>query len=168
MKQFHSSQGIFKMGTFQIVCDGQQIYSIELLTETASQRSGKPETISDSSVPCVLCRNAIKELSEYFSGNRKAFDLPLNPKGSRLQLAVWDFLRTIPYGQTVSYTQVAAGVGCRSIRAVATAVGQNPIPILIPCHRVIRKDGSIGEFSMGGPENKRFLLELERLHQVNL
>ncbi len=103
-----------------------------------------------------------KELQEYFQNKRIAFTLPLNPAGTIFQKNVWDTLLTIPYGATLSYANEAKRLGNpKAIRAVANANGKNPIAILIPCHRVISTDGSLGGYN-GGIEKKEFLLALEK------
>jgi methylated-DNA-[protein]-cysteine S-methyltransferase len=110
-----------------------------------------------------LLRRARDQLQDYFDGTRTAFDLPLAPHGTDFQRRVWDALRTIPAGQTRSYADVAKQVGCRAPRAIGQANGANPIPILIPCHRVVAADGSLGGYSGGeGEATKRHLLALER------
>ena len=103
----------------------------------------------------------LAQLDEYFSGARHAFRLPLAPAGTAFQLAVWEALRAIPYGQTVSYTELARRLGnAGSARAVGLANGANPLPIIVPCHRVIGADGSLTGFG-GGLHIKRALLSLE-------
>lgn len=108
-----------------------------------------------------LLREARRQLDEYFAGRRRAFELPLAPHGTGFQREVWHALATIPYGETLSYAQLAARVGRpRAMRAVGAANGRNPLPIVLPCHRVIGADGSLTGFG-GGLDTKRFLLELE-------
>jgi len=100
-------------------------------------------------------------LKEYFSDGRKDFSLPLNPDGTAFQKFVWAELLTIPYGRTISYKQLAERIGSKNlIRAVGRANALNPIPIIIPCHRVIGTNSSLVGYS-GGIKLKRFLLELE-------
>lgn len=107
-------------------------------------------------------REPIRQLEDYFSGRRKAFDLELAPEGTEFQLDVWQALQKIPYGETVSYGELARIVGKpKAARAVGGAVGRNPLPIVIPCHRVIGSDGSLVGFG-GGMEIKKTLLSLER------
>ena len=104
---------------------------------------------------------ASTQLDEYFNGQRRQFDLRLAPFGTPFQLEVLTALQTIPAGETRSYFQIAEQVGRpRAIRAVGAANGRNPLPIVIPCHRVIGADGSLTGFG-GGLATKRFLLELE-------
>lgn len=109
----------------------------------------------------VVLKRAESELDEYFAGKLKAFSLKLNPCGTAFQKSVWEFLKTIPYGKTLSYQDEARQMGNDKLtRAVASANGANPIMIFIPCHRVISKSGELGGFS-GKLELKRFLLDLE-------
>jgi methylated-DNA-[protein]-cysteine S-methyltransferase len=112
--------------------------------------------------PSALLREAAAQLQDYFDGQRTAFDLPLAPQGTPFRRQVWDALRRIPPGETRSYIDIAREIGCRSPRAIGQANGSNPIPILIPCHRVVAADGSLGGYSGGeGPATKRYLLALE-------
>jgi methylated-DNA-[protein]-cysteine S-methyltransferase len=104
------------------------------------------------------------QLEQYFSGELQSFNLPLNMIGNKYQQKVWTNLLKIPYGDTVSYQELASY--CHSsthARAVGNAIGKNPIAIIIPCHRVIRKNGALGGFG-GGVGVKKFLLELENKH----
>jgi methylated-DNA-[protein]-cysteine S-methyltransferase len=104
---------------------------------------------------------AIAQLSEYFAGERRTFDLELAPRGGGFDQAVWERVAEIPYGETRSYGQVAREIGHPDrARAVGSANGRNPLPIVIPCHRVIGADGSLVGYG-GGLELKRRLLELE-------
>jgi methylated-DNA-[protein]-cysteine S-methyltransferase len=103
----------------------------------------------------------VRQLEEYFAGSRREFELPLAPAGTEFQLAVWQALRGIPYGRTVSYGQLARDLGhANGARAVGLANGSNPLPVIIPCHRVIGADGSLTGFG-GGLPIKRALLGLE-------
>jgi len=109
----------------------------------------------------AVFQGAITQLDEYFGGRRKTFDLALFPQGTTFQRQVWNALRTIPYGETISYKELAQRIGKpKTVRAVGAANGANPIPIIIPCHRVIGQDGSLTGFGGGLPLKKR-LLELE-------
>ena len=104
---------------------------------------------------------AVRQLKAYFGGERKEFDLPLSPQGTHFQLEVWRSLRTLPYGETISYGQLAERIGNpKAVRAVGLANACNPMPIIIPCHRVIGSDGSLTGFG-GGLANKKKLLDLE-------
>ncbi len=112
---------------------------------------------SDSS---PLLEKAKKEIEEYFQGKRKTFDLPLDAKGTEFQKRVWKELLDIRYGETLSYGEIGDRIGTKAYRAIGNACGKNPIPILIPCHRVVGKD-NIGGFSLG-LDLKRKLLDIER------
>ncbi|MEI6669648.1 MAG: methylated-DNA--[protein]-cysteine S-methyltransferase [Acidobacteriota bacterium] len=106
-------------------------------------------------------RDAVRQLKEYFRGKRVAFDLKLNPKGTPFQLEVWRALTTIPYGATRSYAQIAKRVGRPlAVRAVGLANGRNPLPIIVPCHRVIGSGGQLVGYG-GGLPVKQALLQLE-------
>jgi methylated-DNA-[protein]-cysteine S-methyltransferase len=104
----------------------------------------------------------VAQLTEYFAGERTAFDLPVAPRGTEFQERVWAQLVQIPFGETASYGEVAGRLGLTAAasRAVGTANGRNPIPIVIPCHRVIGADGSLTGYA-GGMERKKALLDLE-------
>jgi methylated-DNA-[protein]-cysteine S-methyltransferase len=105
---------------------------------------------------------AVRQLREYFAGSRTGFDLPLAPEGTAFQRAVWRQLQDIPYGETISYGELARRIGNpKASRAVGSANGANPLPIVIPCHRVIAGDGSLGGFG-GGLPTKQTLLTLEQ------
>jgi methylated-DNA-[protein]-cysteine S-methyltransferase len=105
---------------------------------------------------------AIAQLDEYFAGRRRAFELDLELRGNPFQLAVWHELRRIPFGTTVSYKELASRVERPDrIRAVGGCVARTPVPIIVPCHRVIGSDGSLTGYG-GGLERKAFLLEHER------
>lgn len=104
---------------------------------------------------------AAAQLGEYFAGTRRDFDLPLDPHGTDFQLRAWQALRTIPYGETVSYGEQARRLGdVNKARAVGAANGKNPISIIVPCHRVIGSNGSLTGFG-GGIETKAWLLAHE-------
>ena len=108
-----------------------------------------------------LFREAKRQLEEYFSGRRQTFSLPLAPDGTDFQRRVWQVLLDIPYGTAISYRELADRVGSpRAFQAVGQANGRNPLPILIPCHRVIAANGTLGGYS-SGVDRKRYLLQLE-------
>jgi methylated-DNA-[protein]-cysteine S-methyltransferase len=102
-----------------------------------------------------------RQLAEYFDGHRTEFDLPVVLDGTEFERAVWDQLRTIPYGETRTYGEIARAIGAPDqAREVGTAVGRTPTPIVVPCHRVIGSDGSLTGYG-GGLDRKRTLLDLE-------
>jgi methylated-DNA-[protein]-cysteine S-methyltransferase len=105
--------------------------------------------------------DAREQFEQYFRGERREFDLPLKLQGNPFELSVWEALREIPYGETVSYGHIARGIGHPDApRAVGAANGRNPVAIIVPCHRVIGANGSLTGYG-GGLDRKRFLLDLE-------
>jgi len=124
-----------------------------------------PDTRSDRS---ALLDRARLQLDAYFRGRRDRFDLPLAPRGTAFQQRVWQMMRRIPYGETWSYAELARRTG-NVARAVGQACGANPIPIIIPCHRVLAENGHLGGFSaVGGSDSKSWLLELEGARPLRL
>lgn len=112
-----------------------------------------------------LLDEAFRQLGEYLAGGRKTFDLPLAPSGTEFQMKCWNALRAIPYGKAVSYADIAREVGSpKGFRAVGMANNRNPIPVFIPCHRVVGADGSLTGFG-GGLDVKRKLLDLEQANK---
>lgn len=119
----------------------------------------KSEALEENHTPVI--EQCLSQLDEYFFQGRKFFDVELDPVGSDFQRRVWNELLLIPYGKTISYEALAINVGdINSIRAVGLANGQNPIAIIIPCHRVIGKNGDLIGYG-GGLENKTWLLQHE-------
>ena len=109
----------------------------------------------------VALAEPVRQLGEYFAGARRGFDLAIHLDGTRFERAVWGELLRIPYGETTSYGVVASAIGCSDrVRDVAAAIGRTPIPIVVPCHRVIGSDGSLTGYG-GGLDRKRALLDLE-------
>jgi methylated-DNA-[protein]-cysteine S-methyltransferase len=142
-----------KIGPLTLLCDDEALLSIDF------GRSEPEEAIKKRT---GLIEKTISQLEEYMIGKRKTFDLPLKPEGTEFQKKVWDALLTIPYGETKSYKDIAVQIhnpkGCR---AVGMANNRNPIPVIIPCHRVIGANGSLVGYG-GGMDIKVKLLELER------
>lgn len=127
--------------------------AIRYVTKTDETGSGTPSELSDL---------AEKELSEYFSGKRKSFDLPLEPQGTEFQKKVWAALLEIPFGETRSYKDIAEKIGNpKACRAVGGANNKNPIVIIIPCHRVIGAYGGLVGYGLGLPM-KQQLLDIEK------
>ncbi len=145
----------------------------ELLIESEHEKIITVNFLKDSrqeEMPTAATDQCIAELEEYFYKGRKFFTVDLDLRGSVFQLKVWNALLTIPYGKTVSYEDIALKVGdIKSIRAVGLANGQNPIAIIVPCHRVIGKSGDLIGYG-GGLENKEWLLYHEgaMLRQLSL
>ncbi len=120
---------------------------------------GFREPLQATSVP--PSKRVIDQLNEYFSGKRQTFDLELAPRGTPFQLAVWNALLEVPYGDTISYAELARRIGkLAAVRAVGAANGANPIPVIIPCHRVIGSNGTLTGYG-GGIERKQWLLAHE-------
>jgi len=125
----------------------------------SSKHSAPPQP--DWKLNRVPFAEVIRQLQAYFRGELREFELPLAMDGTEFQLRVWNELRAIPYGETISYAQLAGRIGnSKAVRAVGLANGNNPIPIIVPCHRVIGSDGSLTGFG-GGLPTKKMLLELE-------
>lgn len=144
------------LGNIKIAAEADHLTQLSYSVE---QKSAKPEN------PLLI--SAITQLDEYFHGNRKTFELALNPKGTEFQRKVWDELLKIPFGATISYLELANRLGdVKSIRAAASANGKNPIAIIIPCHRVIGSDGDMTGYA-GGIDKKRALLKLEGANVMN-
>ena len=123
---------------------------------------------ASSAAPTPLLREAARQLDEYFAGRRKEFDLPLAPKGTVFQQKVWQALQKIPYGTTVTYKDIAIAVGNPlACRAVGMANHNNPIGIIIPCHRVIGANGKLTGYA-GGLDKKQLLLDLEFRHSFSV
>jgi methylated-DNA-[protein]-cysteine S-methyltransferase len=141
--------------------DDQGIRRIHFLNGNEKKRwAPAPEWRRDDRARAL--RSAVRELEAYFAGELRQFSIPLAPVGTPFQLDVWNALRAIPYGETRSYGQLAERIGRPSaVRAVGAANGANPLPIVVPCHRVIGSNGSLTGFG-GGLPLKQALLALER------
>ena len=136
-------------------------YQCELQDKQEQQGKSCQECHSNESCSELL-QKACQQLDEYFQGKRRQFDLPLGCVGTPFQESVWRELQNIPYGETRSYEDIAVKIGNpKAVRAVGQANNKNPILLMIPCHRVIHKNGDISGFACG-IETKKYLLELER------
>jgi len=139
------------LGTIKVKGDAagiQEIYFEEARLNDAA-------TVPKNLAPCV------EQLQQYFDGKRQQFDFNINPQGTAFQQKIWQLLGDLPFGRTLSYLKLARLYGnAKAIRAVAAAIGKNPILVAIPCHRVIGSDGSLVGYS-GGMDRKRKLLQLE-------
>ena len=130
-------------------------------------RHGPEPEIRSGQRDDVVFRAVREQFESYFAGRLTVFDLPLAPQGTEFQQRVWRALRDIPYGETISYAELARRIGRPlAVRAVGAANGRNPISIIVPCHRVIGSDGSLTGFG-GGIERKRWLLAHEASHVPN-
>lgn len=147
-----------KIGSLYLVASGKGLEGIFWEKQTAPMA----KSLKEAEPEVKILSQTARELEEYFSGKRKKFSLRLAPAGTSFQKSVWSQLRKIPYGKTCSYRDVARGIrNARAVRAVGSANGKNPLPIIVPCHRVIASDGSLGGYS-GGLGTKSRLLKLEQ------
>lgn len=139
------------IGPLTLVADGDALTAILFREEPATPEPSSP-----------VIQATIAQLDEYFARQRTEFTIPLSPTGTPFQKRVWQELSRIPYGQTISYGELARRTGNpRASRAVGLANGKNPLPIVVPCHRVIGANGDLTGFG-GGIERKEALLALER------
>ena len=144
------------LGRLELESDGEALLRIRLPGEGPAPVDGRPRRPDPDAFTAVIA-----QLDEYFAGTRRTFDLPLAPAGTPFQLRVWALLRGIPWGQTISYAELARRSGNPAARrAVGAANGRNPLPIVVPCHRVIGSDGTLTGYA-GGLEAKRMLLAVE-------
>ena len=142
------------VGTLRLVSNGTHLTAIEFPQRHSAGDNARQHTDS-------ILASCAQQLTEYFAGKRSLFDLPLDAGGTAFQQTVWSALVAIPYGELRSYSDIANTIGKpKAVRAVGAANGRNPIPIVVPCHRVIGSDGSLTGFA-GGLPMKTKLLTLE-------
>lgn len=135
--------------------------ALKATDEGVSEILFSKEEPNSKPVPEVLV-SAVHQLTEYFAGERQAFELKLNPEGTDFQQKVWELLLDIPFGHTCSYLDLARLMGDeKTTRAVGSANGRNPLAVVVPCHRVIGRDNSLTGYA-GGLHNKKWLLEFEQ------
>lgn len=149
-------------GDIYIIMSENKLHNIFLTQESFNKYVGGKEDIIEGKEEAYV---VTKQLQEYFSGKRKSFDISLNIEGTKFQKSVWKALCDIPYGETRSYKEVAAAVNnIKAVRAIGQANRANNIPIIIPCHRVIKSDGTLGGFMGKNNDNsiKKFLIEFEK------
>ena len=146
------------VGEITLVADNVSLRAIYWLNQKPDRVKFPDLENNDSN---HVLKSAVKQLKAYFSGTRREFDIPLRPVGTVFQEEVWLALRSISYGETVSYSDIAKQIGRpKAVRAVGAAIGKNPLSIMIPCHRVIGANGKLIGFG-GGLSTKEFLLNLE-------
>jgi methylated-DNA-[protein]-cysteine S-methyltransferase len=146
------------LGTFRLSADDQGLSEIILPESSRISAEASREGSSDNTILDL----AAQQIQEYCAGVRTEFDLPLSVNGTRFQRQVWDIIHHIPFGQTMSYGEIARQLGTvRKARAVGGAANANPLPLVIPCHRVIGSDGTLTGFA-GGIDLKKRLLRLEK------
>ena len=154
------------LGTLFLAAAGGRLCQVYLNRESVPKEAeiwdGSPEM---GSKPKII-RRAISQLDEYFLGMRREFDLPLEMEGTEFQKQVWEETRRIPYGVTISYGELSERLtgDKKAARAVGSAVGKNPIPVIVPCHRVVGSDGSLTGFE-GGLDMKAQMLAFEWLNK---
>ena len=140
------------IGILEIICENNKLVSLKLV-----------DYCEKSNVETNFIKDIKKQLGEYFSGKRTTFDIKINPTGTDFQKMVWKELQNIPYGETKSYSEIAAAAGNKNAqRAVGNACNKNPIMIIIPCHRVISKNNNLGGYAYGS-EIKQKLLNIDDL-----
>ena len=143
------------IGILEIICENSVLVSLKLV-----------DYIGKSNVETDFIKDVKFQLDEYFSGKRKVFNIKINPSGTDFQKLVWKELQKIPYGKTKSYSEVAASCNNKNAqRAVGSACNKNPIMIIIPCHRVISKNGNLGGFAYGN-KIKLKLLKIENCFET--
>lgn len=146
------------IGDLLLAGDGDVIFLISF-ADGSKTKYARAEWIEDAS----KFQAAIAQLNSYFAGELDQFDLPIELRGTDFQISVWEELTRIPFGSTISYGELAQRINKpKAVRAVGAANGANPVPVVVPCHRVIGSDGSLTGFG-GGIDRKRFLLGLEGL-----
>lgn len=159
-RHYESPCGILLLGSFGdklCLCD----WETEKHHNHAKLRLERTLNARLEEVSSAVIEKAINELDDYFAGKREVFDIPLLFTGTEFQKAVWNALLTIPFGKTVSYTDVSKRISKpKAVRAVANAIGANPISVIVPCHRVIGSNNSLTGYG-GGLDTKRLLLESE-------
>ena len=144
------------IGIIEIICENNMLVSLKL-TDKIEKRNKETDFTKDIKI----------QLNEYFSGKRRFFDIKIKPEGTEFQKKVWSVLQKIPYGETKSYSEIALAIGNKNAqRAIGNACNKNPIIIIIPCHRVISKNGAIGGFEYGD-EIKQKLLNIENCFCIN-
>ena len=149
------------MGMIVLESDGEVLTGLRFVESSKNQQQAIKPIPTDSTDTLPIFAEVRQWLDEYFAGNRPCNIPRLNPPGTDFQRRVWQKLFTIFYGQTKTYGEIARMVGCRSARAIGQAIGRNPIALIIPCHRVIGANGTLGGYAYG-LNLKKQLLELEK------
>lgn len=145
------------LGQIRLCCDGESLTAVVFAGQNHEDFHIPKDAVFGT---CPVLEQTKNWLSQYFDGKIPGFLPTLKPAGTAFQKKVWDLLLQIPYGETITYGELAKRLDCRSAQAVGGAVGRNPISILIPCHRVIGADGKLTGYA-GGVEKKEHLLNLE-------
>ena len=138
------------IGILEIICENNELISLKIV-----------KTVANNGTDPDFVRKIELQLNEYFSGKRQNFNIKIKPEGTEFQKLVWKELQKIPYGKTKNYSEIAVAIGKpKAQRAVGSACNKNPILLIIPCHRVISKNGNIGGFAYGNTVKQK-LVELE-------
>ena len=146
------------VGNITLVADKQYLCAIYWKNQKVDKKKFPDIERKDGN---KVLRSTVKQLNNYFAGKTQKFDIPLRPVGTDFQEQVWKALRSINYGKTLSYGDIAKKIGNpKAVRAVGAAIGKNPLSIIVPCHRVIGSNGKLTGFA-GGLKTKEFLLDLE-------
>jgi methylated-DNA-[protein]-cysteine S-methyltransferase len=157
---FHTTTMDSPVGELRLIAGENGLRAILWGAEDAERIASIDDELVEGTTPVL--DEAISQLEEYFAGTRREFDLPLDPAGTEFQQSAWMVLRTIPYGQTISYGQQAEQLGdSNKARAVGAANGKNPLSIVVPCHRVVGSNGHLTGFA-AGIDVKSWLLDHER------
>jgi methylated-DNA-[protein]-cysteine S-methyltransferase len=153
------------LGRVMAVADDEGITHVDFIDAKYARRI-EPDWIEDPLAPALS--DCVRQLGEYYEGKRKTFELPLAPRGTAFQRRVWDEIARVPYGETITYGELARRAGAPGhARAAGAATGRNPVGVVIPCHRIVGADGSLTGYA-GGLERKRELLEIEGVLQRSL
>ncbi|WP_346863907.1 methylated-DNA--[protein]-cysteine S-methyltransferase [uncultured Draconibacterium sp.] len=145
------------IGWLELKTDEEELLSVSFAETEGPSSDKSPAILNDSA----------KQLIEYFEGSRKTFELKLSPSGTEFQQLVWENVKAISFGETATYLDIAIRTGsANNTRAVGLANGKNPIPIIIPCHRIIGSNGKLTGYA-GGIDKKRWLLQHELKHSEN-
>ena len=165
MRAVHEKSVSTPVGYVVVQCSERGLSGV--LLNPSARKSAGFEANGHNAAALRWVNQAARELEEYFDGKRQSFDIPLDVEGTPFQKKVWQALCTIPYGETRSYGDIARQVGCpRGARAVGMANHDNPVAIIVPCHRVIATGGGLGGYG-GGLQMKSYLLWHERQHARN-
>jgi len=158
----HTTTYSSPLGLIVLESDGEMLTGLRFLDSSETPQQATETILADTSETLPIFAEVRKWLDDYFAGKRPLNVPRLNPQGTEFQRRVWQSLFTIFYGQTKTYGEIARMVGCKSARAVGQAIGHNPIALIIPCHRVIGANNTLGGYAYG-LNRKKQLLELEKL-----
>lgn len=150
---YYSTLYASPLGTILLQSDGESLTGLRFV----SQDAGAGQADAGNLRADAVLAEAKRWLDAYFRGQKPEHTLPVSADGSRFQTRVWEVLKNIPYGETVTYGDIARAVGCRSAQAVGNAVGKNPVAILVPCHRVVAAGNRLGGYAYGAAIKEKLL-----------